>query len=224
MGDLRNLNRAVQAYTYPSVEFAQAVREWIGKATAKMESASEASRPRIAEWERRVEPASEGAKVEPEPVGCWTDCPVCNQHFYARPYPKPAQPETAAPVGEMPDALDTACDLLEWGGNVNAAAALRDAWRTHAAQPKVAMTEELRDALDWLEMLAAGRENDGPAWHKTVADAKRSIAAVRAQVSQPVKLEKVRSLLMDLEPMDWPSGEHAAALAELDAAEGKVAG
>ena len=41
------------------------------------------------------------------------------------------KPEPAA-QGEMPDEVDRACDLLEWSGNVNAAAALRDAWRTHS--------------------------------------------------------------------------------------------
>ncbi len=52
MGDLRRLNRAVQSAEFPSHEWAAAVREWIDKAT------------------ERMEPTSEGAKVE---------CPNCGE-------------------------------------------------------------------------------------------------------------------------------------------------
>ncbi len=52
MPTLRNLNRAVQSAEFPSHEWAQAVREWIDKAT------------------ERMEPTSEGAKVE---------CPNCGE-------------------------------------------------------------------------------------------------------------------------------------------------
>lgn len=51
------------------------------------------------------------------------------------------KPEPAA-QGEMPDEVDRACDLLEWSGNVNAAAALRDAWLAHSQPVAVGMTEE----------------------------------------------------------------------------------
>jgi len=72
---LRNLNRAVQSYTYPSVEFAQAVREMLNE---------------VAE---RMEPASETAKVEcrncREQVGPGWDHEACNEQFTC----KPAQPE-----------------------------------------------------------------------------------------------------------------------------------
>ncbi len=37
MTDLRNLNRSVQSAEFPSHEWAQAVREWIDKATDWME-------------------------------------------------------------------------------------------------------------------------------------------------------------------------------------------
>lgn len=222
MTTLRNLNRAVQAYTYPSVEWAQAVREMLNEVAERMEpkrwccdrcraplgddeshrdketgdysckfdpfasahvEAYEKDNARIEAYFRgryderqlhvHAEPASEGAKVECE--NCKQIVDHENSHKWTHPngpdtfdgcppaQPEPAAPkgiagvcysidgeqwhepgtcpyctEPAAPGGEMPDALDTACDLLEWGGNVNAAAALRDAWRTHAAQPKVA--------------------------------------------------------------------------------------
>ena len=72
MPTLRNLNRAVQSAEFPSHEWAQAVREWIDKATKKMELVT----PRTihincslcgAPWVTGhdcTQPASETAKVE----------------------------------------------------------------------------------------------------------------------------------------------------------------
>lgn len=51
----------------------------------------------------------------------------------------------AAPEREMPEAVDKACDLLEWGGNISAAAALRAAWRSQPVA--VGISEELENVL-----------------------------------------------------------------------------
>lgn len=87
MTTLRNLNRAVQSITFPGNDFAQAVREWIGAATERMEGASNAvsthpdCNPRNHRWSwgycltcravgRPPEPANKGGKVK---------CPHCKQ-------------------------------------------------------------------------------------------------------------------------------------------------
>ncbi len=69
MTALRNLNSAVQSAEFPSHEFAQAVREWIAEAT------------------ERMEPASDGAKVE---------CVICQQPGYCD-HDCPEMPEPTAP-------------------------------------------------------------------------------------------------------------------------------
>lgn len=93
MTNLRDKNGAVQRANFPSHWFAHAVREWIAAATAKLE------------------PASEGAKVGqgglcpncerlvPSPSSHWATLDAAGGEGF---YCKPAQPEPAAPVGEMP--------------------------------------------------------------------------------------------------------------------------
>jgi len=69
--------------------------------------------------------------AQPEPADSRQDRADQIKSFLGGDDDEPAQLEPAA-QGEMPDEVDRACDLLEWSGNVNAAAALRDAWRTHS--------------------------------------------------------------------------------------------
>ena len=124
---------------------------------------------------------------------------------------------------EMPEAVDTAASALRneaCGFHQGArrerelnqiADALESFWRTHAAQPKVAMTEELEDLLDSIMSFA---DVDPDTQVKQIW--RRKVAAVRAQAAG-VKLPKVRSYLEALGKPTSPA--LTAALAELDAAE-----
>ncbi len=232
MTTLRNLNRAVQSAEFPSHEWAQGVREWIDKATERMEPEryvwenvnegcvcsrnSATGERRYCDYHKALmqpEPASEPAKVE---------CPNCGkmagnaEHFHYSPAGytcQPAQPEPAAPVnawrtvrqmermlsgfgsdeptapvGEIPEAVRRAIQCLRetnagtvhsLGVDGKVADALETFWRTHAAQPKVAMTEELERVLSTLHILA------GEMGTNVGNGVRADIAAVRAQASQP---------------------------------------
>lgn len=109
----------------------------------------------------------------------------------------------------------------------------RDQWRTHSAQPaKVRMTKELRRALDAAEAQAGWHMDQGRP--KTFDEIDAAIAAVRAQAAEAgkVRMPKVRIALDTMRahfepncqgqcrfPMVWEFC--IAALAELDAAEGR---
>ena len=242
MTDLRELNSAVQDSAFPSVQFAQAVREWIVAAT------------------ERMEPASEGAKVE---------CPNCGQpgeHYHSGDMPhvpafytcQPAQREydakpqdfgslldaqhrhiqeirasrePAAPVGEMPEAVHHAWLFLDVIGQRDrfareAAVKLRDWWRTHAAQPKVAMTEELERVLEFAYETTEMRD-PGEGWMEEHLDKMQGIIAAVREQAAGVKLSKVRAYFDSLCKLPQYHNEQGrdfleGIYAELDAAEGKA--
>lgn len=161
---------------------------------------------------------------------------------------KPAQPEPVAV--EMPEAVREAARILRVASKgyvgftvsfLNSKAdALESSWRTDAAQPaKVRMTKELRRALDAAEAQAGWHMDQGRP--KTFDEIDAAIAAVRSQAAEAgkVRLPKVRELLNSLvmeckiansSPLSANVNPYIlapmldAALAELDAAEGKVAG
>ena len=232
MTTLRNLNRAVQSAEFPSHEWAQAVREWIGKATAKME------------WE----PASEGAKVDPFAIQSMEDAMAESLRMIGG---ESVQTEPAAPVGEMPEAVRTAAwrlrNLDDWTDADN----LETFWRTHAAQPscsgdelaeayekgwkagkldqrdaaqpKVAMTEELERVLLFAADTCTMRPEEG--WRKSKrTEMLHTIAAVRAQAAG-VRLPKVRALIEEVSSDRYDGKQYrhllTAALAELDRLERK---
>ena len=161
MTTLRNLNRAVQSAEFPSHEWAQAVREMLNE---------------IAE---RMEPASEGAKVE---------CPNCGQpgeHYHSGDMPhvpafytcQPAQPEPAAPVGEMFPAMRAFLDASPVQRTIGQwHAADNELKAAHAAPPKVAMSPDLEDLLDSIMSFA---DVDPDTQVKQIW--RRKVAAVRAQ-------------------------------------------
>ena len=151
------------------------------------------------------EPASEGAKVETTADRIAADLAAGT---FRGAQPKPAAPvgnedclkakaegpwlaevlKPAAPVGEMPEAVRRAIQCLRetnagivhyLGVDGKVADALETFWRTHAAQPKVAMTEELERVLSTLHILA------GEMGTNVGNGVRADIAAVRAQASQP---------------------------------------
>lgn len=99
--------------------------------------------------------------------------------------PNPGSDEAIA-QGEMPDEVDRACDLLEWSGNVNAAAALRDAWLAHSQPVAVGMTEELDAILDYAIEQCDEHDAISPARAET-HHMRACIAAVRQQAAQVAK-------------------------------------
>mgnify|MGYP001286152139 CR=1 FL=1 len=158
---------------------------------------------------------------------------------------QPAQPESVA--AEMPEAVREAARILRVASKgyvgftvsfLNSKAdALESFWRTHAAQPaKARMTEELERVLDAAEI---AEEQARVAWviqtprSRTL---KAAIAAVRAQAAEAgkVRLPKVREgislLIWKIDnaqgaiAVEHYSGMLRSMMAELDAAEGKVAG
>ncbi len=151
----------------------------------------------------------------------------------------PAQPEPAASVA-MPDSgapegtpyeIAEAVAKLSRHGEKQEAHNLAGWWmrlRTHAAQPQVAMSPDLEDLLDSIMSFA---DVDPDTQVKQIW--RRKVAAVRAQASQPVKLEKVRRALkcgqerlnivfLSEETTTRWNNLFYEALAELDAAEGKA--
>ena len=230
MTTLRNLNRAVQSAEFPSHEWAQAVREMLNE---------------IAE---RMEPTSGGAKVE---------CPNCGQpgeHYHSGDMPhvpafytcQPAQPEPAAPSG-MPeavrhpvaravDALITASEYYEDEESiavcVQAAEDLESWWRSQPT-PALRMTPELERVLQQTIATAEHFLTMPGTVSGVGQNLLRDVRAVRAQASQPVKLEKVRRALkcgqerlnivfLSEETTTRWNNLFYEALAELDAAEGKA--
>lgn len=180
------------------------------------------------------------------PVG---NCPTCgelvapwNKHAkYEGGYScKPAQPEPVAE--EMPEAMRNAANSLR-ACAVKArypailterADALESFWRSLAAQPapSVAMTEELERVLDAAEAHSGWHMDQGRPESFDEIDA--AIASVRSQAAEAgkVRLPKVRIALDTMRahfepncqgqcrfPMVWEFC--IAALAELDAAEGR---
>ena len=143
-----------------------------------------------------------------------------------------------APPSEMPEAVNFAIACLRNSANVcarqgfgavaeeerMAADALESWWRSQPA-PALRMTPELEALIASVEGYC--RTHVG---YNTTLDFRDRIAAVRrAQASQPqrVELGKVRHLLSIMEKNCQRSGDAAAwsaAIAELDAAEGKVTG
>ena len=149
---------------------------------------------------------------------------------------QPAQPESVA--AEMPEAVREAARILRVASKgyvgftvsfLNSKAdALESFWRTHAAQPaKVRMTKELRRALDAAEAQAGWHMDQGRP--KTFDEIDAAIAAVRLQAAEAGKVTftNARHYLAITEAGANVNGNlryWRAALAELDAAEGKVAG
>ena len=229
MTTLRNLNRAVQSAEFPSHEWAQAVREMLNE---------------VAE---RMEPASEGAKVE---------CPNCagerlitttvngvTTTSIIRPEPAPPSemPDSGAPDG-TPYEIAEAVAKLSRHGEKQEAHNLAGWWmrlRTHAAQPKVAMTAELENQFDRLgaqlscaKLCAQNSMSSTAEVCSEVAKAQETVEAiyfaVRAQAAG-VKLPPVEAIRRLLIFGSWPTGDDesyfaqkkaVAWLAELDAAEG----
>lgn len=106
----------------------------------------------------------------------------------------------------------------------------RDQWRTHSAQPaKVRMTKELRRALDAAEAQAGWHMDQGRP--KTFDEIDAAIAAVRAQAAEAgkVRLKLVRAYFKSLSKLPQYANKEgseflAQMMAEIDDAEGKVAG
>ncbi len=197
MTTLRNLNRAVQSAEYTSLDFARAVREWITEAT------------------ERMEPASEGGKVEcpncRQRVGPGWDHEASPQRFTCC---KTAQPEPVA--AEMPEAVsvntwqleellkyaDLAEVSLRTGFHppeflfepadrslrqcIDAIKEQRDQWRTHSAQPAPAVA--MTEELE--RVLDAAEAHSG--WHmdqgrpESFDEIDAAIAAVRSQAAEAV--------------------------------------
>ena len=134
-----------------------------------------------------------------------------------------AQPEPAA--REMPEAVRDAVDTLRSGVPSyptwrQYADTLESWWRNLAQPVAVGMTEELKFILDECTALSVDKQRflSGLAARRLAECA----AAVRQQAAQGRKVElgKVRELI-EWEVKNNGSGLWAAALAELDAAEGK---
>ena len=180
-------------------------------------------------WPYFNEPAQpELADTDAEHEAAWRE-------FRGKPDP------VAAPTSEMPEAVRGVITYLRthaehlWKSGSGASAmraesvidALEREWRTHAAQPaKVGMTVELEMVMLAAELRLSRSYEGGWAWLESDQREvlRKAIAAVRAQAeqAQAVKLPKVRAAL---EMMLGGGGSHystcaAAALAELDAAEG----
>ena len=144
--------------------------------------------------------------------------------------PKPAPPEPAA--REMPEAVRDAVDTLRSGVPSyptwrQYADTLESWWRNLAQPVAVGMTEELEHVLSIAERDLRYKEECFDDSARTVHDERierlrAAIAAVRQQAAQGRKVElgKVRELI-EWEVKNNGSGLWAAALAELDAAEGK---
>ena len=171
------------------------------------------------------------------PVG---NCPTCgelvapwNKHAkYEGGFTcKPAQPSPVAAASEMPEAVHDAWILLDVFGQQDdddgrahrrAAVALREWWRSQPAPAAVRMTPELERLLQFAQAKA-----DGTLSRVIHNDALADIAAVRAQAEQAqwVRLPKVRGFFNVVEGHAAYLGfarERKEALAEIDAAEGKV--
>ena len=141
-----------------------------------------------------------------------------------------AQPEPAA--REMPEAVRDAVDTLRSGVPSyptwrQYADTLESWWRNLAQPVAVGMTEELEHVLSIAERDLRYKEECFDDSARTVHDERierlrAAIAAVRQQAAQGRKVElgKVRELI-EWEVKNNGSGLWAAALAELDAAEGK---
>lgn len=187
-----------------------------------------------------------GVKPEPEKA-CQSYCPHCDapgvDHYDQRGFytchpseQQPAPPEPAA--REMPEAVRDAVDTLRSGVPSyptwrQYADTLESWWRNLAQPVAVGMTKELSDVLAVAEE-ATRREPNHPQYQRSL----RSIAAVRQQAAQgrKVALPKVREFLTYMGlyyKLPFSGAKHNAgtqgalwqdALAELDAAEGKVAG
>jgi len=160
--------------------------------------------------------------------------------LYACLPPKPAQPEPVAE--EMPPMPNAVHNLVLWSQMLAASQygsgfrsqiqteieAFTEWWRTHSAQPaKVRMTKELRRALDAAEAQAGWHMDQGRP--KTFDEIDAAIAAVRLQAAEAGKVTftNARHYLAITEAGANVNGNlryWRAALAELDAAEGKVAG
>ncbi len=236
MTTLRNLNRAVQSYTYPSVEFAQAVREMLNE---------------VAE---RMEPASEVAKVECE--NCGED--VCREleHQFHKSFEhgerwtcKPAQPDTSTvDVGMQCLGCGDTEPTCRCEGYSPEPVAAEGRWSINTVAgetfanwgkpaPAVAMTEELEVVLRLSAQHVEGwrQTYQSPEYRKQMLSA---IAAVRAQAAEAgkVRMPKVRELLRSLvmecklansNPLSANVNPYIlapkldAALAELDAVEGR---
>jgi len=248
--DPRSLNAEERAIV--DHEASRFHRDWTGE--ARYEAALSICEPIIlARRAIFGEPASEGGKVEcpnchHEDTGhAWK---VNGELRYScKGWNKPAQPEPVA--AEMPEAVRNAIHRMrwiadhncgpyfqEWGKPVREAAdALESFWLTHAAQPaKARMTEELERVLDAAEI---AEEQARVAWviqtprSRTL---KADIAAVRAHAAEAgkVRLPKVREgislLIWKIDnaqgaiAVEHYSGMLRSMMAELDAAEGKVAG
>jgi hypothetical protein len=148
----------------------------------------------------------------------------------------------AEPVGEMPEAVKNAVEWLRsearsWADDAPTAAgitrshadALESWWRSQPA-PAVAMTEELRNLLIFVDGTCSLRCDEG--WRPETLEAmKKTANAVRAQASQPqrVELGRVRAYFQSLSLLpQYDNAEGREFLArmfvEIDAAEGKVTG
>lgn len=164
--------------------------------------------------------------------------PLCDQESHRNEFgnysckiPQPAQPSPVAPPSEMPEAVHDAWILLDVFGQQDdddgrahrrAAVALREWWRSQPAPAAVRMTPELERLLQFAQAKA-----DGTLSRVIHNDALADIAAVRAQAEQAqwVRLPKVRGFFNVVEGHAAYLGfarERKEALAEIDAAEGKV--
>jgi hypothetical protein len=222
MSDLKDLNRAVQSAVFPGHHWAQAVREWIGAATERMEGGGGISVECVeadsgylctklaghegehlalglANGERHhwpKKPASEGGKAECNPwdhVWSWGECQTC----------KPAPPEPVA--AEMPEAV------------------LVNTWQL----------EELLKYADLAEVsIRTGFAPPSFLGVDLPYLLRNAIAAVRAQAAEAgIKLPKVREgislLIWKIDnaqgaiAVEHYSGMLRSMLAELDTAEGR---
>ena len=181
--------------------------------TVEYQSAYEAALSRILARRALFVPAKE----EGHEVGVLTD--------------ENATVHNPAPPSEMPEAVHDAWILLDVFGQQDdddgrahrrAAVALREWWRSQPAPAAVRMTPELERLLQFAQAKA-----DGTLSRVIHNDALADIAAVRAQAEQAqwVRLPKVRGFFNVVEGHAAYLGfarERKEALAEIDAAEGKV--
>lgn len=193
--------------------------------------------PRFIAW---VEAVTDALAPAPEKAAK-VECPNCGEMTershsrYEGPGPdkwacQPAPPEPAA--REMPEAVRDAVDTLRSGVPSyptwrQYADTLESWWRNLAQPVAVGMTEELEHVLSIAERDLRYKEECFDDSARTVHDERierlrAAIAAVRQQAAQGRKVElgKVRELI-EWEVKNNGSGLWAAALAELDAAEGK---
>jgi len=221
VSDLRKLNKAVQTAGFPSHDFAQAVREWIAAATERMEPEKVCG----------VKHAHRLSSAFGTGMDCGEGAPKGGWPYFNEPAPPSEMPLDRARQIAAQCWCDPETEMIEMDGRLAGAFAKRlvEAWRTQPAQPapSLRMTPELERVLDYIDR---NYEIDG--------EIQELAAAVRQQVSQPVKLEKVREAMADARSLcvylndNPPYGTDPrrvllklnTALAELIAAEGKVTG